>query len=62
MSKKEVFLARCRDMGLKTARQAQSILCDELGLTKGSAAVYFHHYLKSIGQSKKRPHKAKDSE
>lgn len=62
MSKKADFLARCRDMDLKTARQAQSVLCEELGLTKGSAAVYWHEYRKSLGVARKRPHKAKDSE
>lgn len=57
MSKKEDFLARCRDMDLKTARQAQSALCPELEITPGTAAVYWHHYRKSLGIARKRPHK-----
>lgn len=56
-SAKEQFLQRCRDMDLKTARQAQSVLCDELGISKGTASVYFHTYRKSQGIAKRRPHK-----
>lgn len=55
MSKKSEFIQRCRDMDLKTARQAASVLVDELGISPGTSAVYYHEYLKSIGKAKKRP-------
>lgn len=61
-SKKEQFIQRCRDMDLKTARQAASVLCDELNLKPSSASVYFHHYLVSIGKNKTRPHRKQQHE
>lgn len=60
LSKKTQFLQRCRDMDLKTARQAQSVLSEELGLTRGTCMVYYSDYLKETGRGVKRPRKVKE--
>lgn len=58
-SAKSEFIQRCRDMDLNTARQAASVLCDELGVTPGTAMVYYSAYLASVGKGVKRPRKSK---